>query len=137
MSIKTLYTGILVIFLVFTQVNSVFAKSITKVQIYEGWLSAYDKEPTDATIAYRIENGDIEPGAEVHLAVSDCKRIGETGTIILPDGVEKDYVVFDCASRNPNDPTREWLETNNIVGEIDYYTWKEHGLGRAKLITDR
>ena len=42
--------------------------------------------------------------------------------------------VFDCASRDTEtDDSSNWMYSNNIVAELDYYSWKEHGLGRAKL----
>lgn len=113
------------------------SKGSSKITIYEGWLSAYAKEPTDHTLEYRLETGDIQEGYEAYIAVPECNRIGETGVIVLPDGNQKTYQVFDCASRNTaEDSSHAWMTENNIVAELDYYTWKDHGLGRAKLILD-
>lgn len=116
----------------------VFAKDEGKVDIYEGWLSAYDQEPTDHTLEYRLEIGDVQEGYDVYLAVPGCDRIGETGLIRFPTGETKTYQVFDCASRNTTeDQSKTWMEENNIVAEIDYYSWEEYGLGYAiLLVTD-
>lgn len=133
MKAKNILISVLFIFF-FSGVSSVFAKEESKTMVYEGWLSAYAQEPTDHTMAYRLETGDIQEGYEVYIAVPECSRIGETGEIEFPDGIKKSYQVFDCASRDTEtDDSSNWMKDNNIVAELDYYSWKEHGLGRAKL----
>lgn len=100
----------------------------------EGWLSAYDQEPTDLTLEYRLSTGDISRGFGVYIAVPECNRIGETGIIELPNGQKETYQVFDCASRDLlNDSSYSWMKDNNIIAELDYYSYQEHGLGRATL----
>jgi hypothetical protein len=103
------------------------------VVIDEGWLSGYAQEPTDHTISYRLGTGDIQHGFDVYIAVLDCDRLSETGTIEFSDGTRRSYQVFDCAQRGDSH-TYSWMEDNNIVAELDYYSWEEHGLGRAKLL---
>lgn len=101
----------------------------------DGWLSAYEKSRTDATYNYRLEVGDIQEGYDVYIAVPQCDRIGETGLIYFYDhALLRTYQVFDCASRNITVvPGYYWMTRNNIIGEVDYYTWQEIGLGRASL----
>ena len=109
----------------------------TSVATYSGWLSAYDIEPSEATYEYRISTGDIEAGYDVYLAVGDCSRISETGTIRYNNGETERYQVFDCAKRDNSDNTQTWMETHNIVAELDYEGWQRHPkLGRATLIPD-
>jgi len=98
-----------------------------------GWLSAYDKEPTIATMNYRLTIGDVELGHDVYLAVADCSRIGETGRITIGDGEPLSYQVFDCLG---SDADYNWMAQQNIIAEVDYWTWQRHGLGRATMERD-
>lgn len=137
MKTKSILQSVLLVLFIFSSFSTVFAKEENKTVVYEGWLSAYDKEPTDHTIEYRLENGDIQEGYDTYIAVPECNRIGETGKIVFANGTEKSYQVFDCASRNVSeDNSHGWMKENNIIAEIDYYSWQEQGLGRAKLITE-
>jgi len=95
-----------------------------------GWLSAYDEESTINQINYGLSTRQIQEGRTVYLATADCKRIGEVGLIQIGDSDWLDYQVFDCAG---NDGTPDWMGQNNIIAEIDYYTWQRYGLGRATM----
>lgn len=95
-----------------------------------GWLSAYAIEPTIGTLAYRLDSGDVELGHDVYLAVADCGRIGEIGHITIGNSEELDYQVFDCLGA---DASGDWMEAQNIVAEVDYWTWQRYGLGRATM----
>lgn len=101
--------------------------------VQTGWLSAYDIEPTIGTLVYRLENGDIEPGHDVYLAVADCSRIGETGTITIGAGPLLDYQVFDCLG---DDAEYNWMDAEGYIAEVDYFTWQRYGLGLASMVPD-
>ena len=88
-----------------------------------GYLSAYAESPTVGTIAYRQAVGDIPSDLsqfDVMIAVSDCRLIGKEGMLYTAVGPLR-ALVFDCAA---NDGTPSWMEENNIVAEIDWYTWQ-------------
>ena len=116
----------LLIFMVTTAVNA----SPQVTQSNSGWLSAYAPEPTIGTLTYRLNIGDVELGHDVYLAVADCGRIGETGHITIGDSEELDYQVFDCLG---SDAGYDWMKAQNIVAEVDYWTWQRYGLGRATM----
>ena len=88
--------------------------------------SQYTEMPTIGTVQYRLEIGDLSMAdldwAEVYIAVPQCWRIGERGYIKIEDNHWLRYIVFDCASRDPRDRTRQWMEENNVLVEIDYWT---------------
>lgn len=91
-----------------------------------GWLSAYGQQPTDATIAYRQEIGDIPNNLSMYdgvIAVLDCGRIGEEA-LLRAEGVSLRVMVFDCAG--DSDGGYEWMIENNIAAEVGYYLWQEH-----------
>ena len=98
-----------------------------------GWLSAYAPETTIGTSTYRLDSGDVELGHDVYLAVADCGRIGETGHITIGNSEELDYQVFDCLG---SDADYDWMKAQNIVAEVDYWTWQRYGLGRATMWPD-
>lgn len=90
-----------------------------------GYLSAYAESPTVGTVAYRQEVGDIPhdlTGYDVLIAVSDCMMVGKPGTLYTAVG-PLDALVIDCAG---DDGTPSWMAENNIVAEIDYWTWAAH-----------
>ena len=97
-----------------------------------GYLSAYAVEPTIGTMTYRLEAGDVELGHDVYLAVADCSRIGEVGEISIGGGEWLDYQVFDCLGA---DAGYDWMAANNIIAEVDYWSWQRHGLGTAVMRT--
>lgn len=87
----------------------------------EGWLSAYDQRPTDATIAYYQDVGMLPDDLVGPLiAVYDCWRIGQTVTIHTYDGLTLEATIFDCAGAG--DGGQDWMQRHNYVGELDYYT---------------
>ena len=65
-----------------------------------GWLSAYDMEPSAGTLGYRYAINDVQWDYDVYLAVADCSRIGDTGTMTyIETGRELSFQVFDCSGR--------------------------------------
>ena len=105
-------------------------KQASSLELYEGWLSAYDQDPTMDTLYYRLDIGDVQLGHDVYIAVSDCKRIGETGTMTIGESGPLSYQVFDCLG---DDIGHDWMTDRNIIAEIDYWAWKKYGLGRATI----
>jgi hypothetical protein len=91
-----------------------------------GYLSAYAQFPTDATIEYRQELGQIPHDLsefDAYIAVLDCSQIGETGNLYTDVGTL--YVlVFDCAGIE--DGGADWMIDNNYIAELDWYTWQEY-----------
>ena len=109
-------------------------QGITGVE--RGHLSAYDKTPTDATIAYRQELGQIPvdlSGYDTLVAVLNCERIGQEVHVITSRG-KLNGIVFDCAGQEDGGYT--WMVENNIVAEVDFYTWERHPelIGREVII---
>jgi hypothetical protein len=101
-------------------------------KVQSGYLSAYAIEPTVGTMTYRLESGQVELGHDVYLAVADCSRIGEIGEISIGGGEWLDYQVFDCLGA---DASYDWMAANNIIAEVDYWSWQRHGLGPAVMRT--
>ncbi len=85
-----------------------------------GWLSAYDKRPTDATLKYHGLN---LRGVDGAVAVADCGRIGQRATLRTVVG-DLQVVVFDCGGGA--DGGHAWMMRNNIVAEVDWYLWQRH-----------
>lgn len=104
-----------------------------------GYLSAYDQVPTDATIAYHQELGNLPEdlsGYDVYLAVLECDNHGRTGTLVA-EGLALKFIVFDCAGIE--DGGYSWMVRHNIVAEIDYYArmlWPQLVSAEATLIYD-
>jgi len=104
-----------------------------------GYLSGYNQGPTDGTTQYRQEIGDIPRDLtpfDSRIAVLDCSLIGRTGTLYTDAGPLK-VVIFDCAGRS--DGGNHWMRDNNILAELDWYTWQSHPylMGtEAKLVLD-
>lgn len=91
-----------------------------------GYLSGYTQGPTDGTTLYRQEIGDIPRDLspfDTRIAVLDCSLIGSTGTLFTEAGRLR-VVIFDCAGRS--DGGNHWMKGNNILAEIDWYTWQFH-----------
>ena len=90
-----------------------------------GYLSAYNKLPTDATIAYREEIGDIPRDSlkqyDVLVATLDCGLIGKHG-VLMAGKRRFTALVFDCAG---DDGGHTWMKDKNIVAEVDWYFWNE------------
>lgn len=91
-----------------------------------GYLSAYAQLPTDATLEYRQELGQIPTDLsqfDAYIAVLDCTKIGDTGELHTDVGI-LDVLVFDCAGIE--DGGASWMAENSILAEFDYYTWERH-----------
>ena len=106
-----------------------------------GWLSAYDQEPSEGTIAYRCNTGDlpcddVEAWPDVLIAVADCSLIGKRGTMTYEDsGLELSVIVFDCSGHDV-EPGTAVLTAAGFVGELDYASWQTWGLGRVEVVID-
>lgn len=90
-----------------------------------GYLSAYAQTPTDATLAYRQEVGDVPYDVsqyDVLIAVLDCRLIGDEALLYTDVGVLK-ALVFDCAG--VSDGGALWMLENNMIAEIDFYAWQK------------
>lgn len=101
-----------------------------------GYLSAYGKEPTDATLINRQEWGQIPhdlSGFDSYIAVLDCTKIGATGKLHTNAGTLS-VLVFDCAGTE--DGGADWMVRNNYVAELDYYTWERYPelIGTAAIL---
>ena len=92
----------------------------------DGYLSQYAQAPTDATIAYRQESGDIpqdlSPYAGV-IAVENCAYVGHDAYLYVGDSWYR-VLVFDCLGR---DVQPNWMQENNIIAEMGYYLTKDLG----------
>lgn len=89
---------------------------------FDGYLSAYGRRPTEGTLAYRQEHGQIPDDVsdvDVFVAVPDCGLIGRRGELHI-DGQVYRAMVFDCAGRG----SHEWMLRNAIAAEVDYYFWR-------------
>lgn len=95
--------------------------------VYSGYLSAYGQSPTDHTLQYRIDNGQVPPDSLTRydglVAVLDCALIG-TEYILSTVSGDFSVIAFDCAGKD--DGGHSWMIDNNIVAEIDWYLWQEH-----------
>lgn len=116
--------------LLITMMTTTVSASPPTTQSNSGWLSAYDEEPTIDTYIYRLAIGDIQLGHDVYLATADCSRIGEIGTITIGDSPPLNYQVFDCLG---DDASYDWMARQNIIAEVDFWTWQRYGLGRATM----
>ncbi len=91
-----------------------------------GYLSAYGKSPTDGTLLYRQDTGqipyDLSP-YDVFIAVLDCSDIGKNA-ILYAGNLELNALVFDCAG--VEDGGADWMIQGNYIAEIDYYTWQKY-----------
>lgn len=109
--------------------------SIMGHHVDSGFISQYAKSPTDGTLHYRkYESMEIEDiDYDAYIAVKDCSMIGEEVWLQLwYDDYESGplkAVVFDCSGHVD---TSEWMEEDNIIAEVDWYTARDHGfLGRG------
>ena len=107
--------------------------------LFLGFLSAYAQRPTDATIAYRQELGQIPQDIsefDVLLAVPNCDLIGHSGVLYIESQemlwglgsielAEYSALVFDCAGEG-KDTGHNWMIDNAIAAEVDYYFWVLH-----------
>lgn len=90
-----------------------------------GYLSAYHKWPTLGTVSIREEWGQIPTDSleqyDVLIAVNNCDMIGREMVMHVSD-MSFDALVFDCAGPYGS----RWMTENDIVAEIDYFTWMEY-----------
>jgi hypothetical protein len=102
----------------------------------EGWLSAYDAEPSAATLAYRYELGHVQWGYDAYIAVADCTYVGHSGTMrYVETGKELSVQVFDCSGHDAK-PGTAVIESAGFIAELDYASWKHYGLGKVELTID-
>lgn len=118
--------------------------------VFDGYLSAYAKNPTVGTVAYRQIHGQIPENLDsydVLIAVPNCDLIGASGTLTvyqprdpaLPDDqplIEQgtySALVFDCAGR----ASHEWMIQNAIAAEVDFFFWRDnpHYVGTLAPVT--
>lgn len=96
--------------------------------ITTGRLSAYNYNPTVATLKYREERTEQIPKNyktlyDVFLAVPDANLIGAVGTLFV-NGNKYSALVFDCGGIE--DGGKSWMLNRGIVAEVDYWFWQEH-----------
>lgn len=94
--------------------------------VISGYLSGYDQLPTDATIAYRQELGQLPDDLSQYdalVAILDCAQIGQSGVLHTEVGSPR-VVAFDCAGRE--DGGYEWMTNGLYVAELDWYTRQQH-----------
>lgn len=85
----------------------------------QAWFSQYDLGPTDATIEYRQNIGDIPIDMSKYsgvIAVENCSNIGKEAMIRI-SGLWHRVIAFDCLARNEHN----WMKENNIVAELGYH----------------
>jgi len=51
----------------------------------------------------------------------DCDTVGTMVDLTMPDGMVVPALVADCMG---DGETADWMLRNNIIGEVDYRTWK-------------
>lgn len=90
----------------------------------DGYLSRYDKTPTDMTLEYRKSVGDVplHKMYDGYIATVSCDYIGHEGVLNTEAG-QFDIIVYDCAGA---DGAFDWFSDNNIVAEIDWYLHEQH-----------
>lgn len=106
-----------------------------------GYISQFAKSPTDGTLHYRqYESMELDPDIpyDGYIAVKDCSRVGDEAFLKLEyDDYSSDWLhvaVFDCSGHVS---TSEWMDSDNIIAEVDWYTAEEHGfLGRGGVVGD-
>ena len=105
---------------------------INGYQPASGCASYYDQAPTDGTMAYRVEVGDITPKmlkhVDVFVAVPDCMQVGKVGWISIDGTGWQRYAVMDCAGHQE---TADWMHDNGILVELDYYTAERYAPERG------
>jgi hypothetical protein len=102
--------------------NKDIVKPRPSIQL-DGYVSAYNEQPTIHTLAYRRSVGDI-PHLKVdgYVATLSCDYVGKEAILETSVG-NLNVVVFDCAGA---DGGHSWMRDNNMVVEIDYYLWRKY-----------
>lgn len=96
--------------------------------LYSGWVSQYSPGVFQTVINNRLAWQQLPWSVHDHtaIAVLECNRLGEVGTIIWANGETESYMVADCA--NPaHIETIEWMTTNSIAFEVGYETALRRG----------
>lgn len=89
--------------------------------VEEGYISAYDYNPTVGTINYRLDEGSIPAWYSLYdgvVAVQDCDRVGQSALLYVGDE-RFNVLVFDCAGIE--DGGYAWMEDNNVLAEVGYF----------------
>ena len=98
-----------------------------------GFASQYGKSPTDGTIVYRQSVGDLPNDISLYdglIATNSCEHMGKEATVVI-DGKSYFVVVFDCSG---DAETKEWMQQNRIIFEVDYYLAERIGIiGRGGI----
>ena len=96
--------------------------------LLDGYLSQYDQNPTDATIAYRQELGQIPQDLSEYagmIAVEDCRHVGKDAYLyVYGHDAWFRTIVADCLGR---DVTPNWMQANNVIAEMGYYLTQDLG----------
>lgn len=102
-----------------------------------GYFSHYTQSPTDGTIAYHQDKSGLLPHDMASykgvVATVDCSLVGQDAWIYITDqratpGLIRVWLpvkVFDCSGHTS---TTDWMNQNNIVGELGYYLARDMGL---------
>lgn len=110
---------------------AIFASQVCQPEgLRQGYFSQYGKSPTDGTIAYhQNESGRLPQDMSQYvgvIAVKDCSLVGDDAWIrIIDERANPEYAgfwlpvkIFDCSGHTE---TTEWMNENNILGELGYY----------------
>ena len=116
------------------------------VDAQDGYFSHYSQPPTDGTIPYHQNESGLLP-QDLHsyagvVAVADCSLVGSDAWVYITDSratAEYRYrwlpvKVFDCSGHSQ---TTEWMNQNNILGELGYYLAQKIGIYRNGGIEGR
>ena len=85
----------------------------------EKWFSQYDQAPTDATLQYRQDIGDLPMDMSKYagvIAVPSCKDIAREALVYIK-GQWRRVIAFDCLGRDHGN----WMEELNVAAELGYY----------------
>ena len=103
--------------------------------ISSGWGSQYHSGIAESVIHVRQTRNVSHrlplnlPDVDGYIAVRDCNHIGEVWWLRPVGGKVESFLVIDCAG---SDETRDWMDRNQIIGEIDHLTadrWQTVGRG--------
>lgn len=112
------------------------------VDARSGYFSQYSQAPTDGTIDYHQNVSGKLPqdlsGYAGVLAVQDCSLVGADAWIWISDSrANPEYTmtwlpvkVFDCSGHTE---TTEWMNRNNIIGELGYYLTNDLQVGKHAI----
>lgn len=107
-----------------------FSQVCSPKDLRSGYFSQYGQSPTDGTIHYhQNKSGKLPQDMSQYvgvIAVKDCGLVGDDAWIrFTDDRIEDEYAglwlpvkIFDCSGHVE---TTEWMNENNIIGELGYY----------------